>query len=141
MSSFNSWTETILMIILFVGVFSLITYNLNQEFGQSFEVPFLNFTNNSYQDLKNYQGNATQQIDEGEVQFNQEQGITLKTSFALAKGILNTIWRFITGGFIRDAVATLGLGKAGDQLADILQILFFISMIFALLYLLFKVMP
>lgn len=139
MSSLNSWTETILFSIGFILILGFLVAGMNSLYNQDNNIPIIG--NNSLNEFEEYLGNSTNTINEGEVVFNQEQGITLKSSYALVKGLLSIIWNFITGGWINDVISLLNLGDVGYTLALLLRILYFVSVILALLYILFKVVP
>jgi len=137
MASISGWTETILLSLAFIAVFGLVVAGLNLQYGQNHN---LGITDNTTETLFiQYQDTAQSQIQGGEVEFDAQQGISLKESYGLTKDLINIIWTFLSGGFVEDIVSLLNLGTAGVALAKVFRILWFISLVFALLYALFKV--
>jgi|TARA_Y100000310_G_scaffold113968_1_gene112404 hypothetical protein len=137
MASVSGWTEGILISLLFLTVFGIVIAGMNIQYGENYN---LGLTDNSTEQLFiEYQDTAETQIKGGDVEFDAQQGITLKESYALTKDLINIIWTFLSGGFIEDLVSLLNLGTAGTALAVTLRILWFLSLVFALLYALFKV--
>jgi hypothetical protein len=137
MASVSGWVEGALFSLLFLSVLGIVLAGFNLQYGQSYS---LGVTDNTTQQLFiEYQDTAEQQIRGGEVQFDAETGISLKNSYGLAVDAISIIWSFLSGGFIENIVSLLNLGAAGTALATTLRILWFLSLVFALLYALFKV--
>lgn len=138
MGSVAGWTEGIILSLVFVAVLSLVIIDLNYTYGKDYATPF---TDNSgaEQLFINYQDTAQEQIQGGEVDFSADQGITLKSSYGLSKDAITIVWKFLSGGWIEQTVNAWNLGEAGTVLARGLRIIYFLSLVFALLYALFKV--
>lgn len=137
MGNISGWTEGIILTLLFVGVLTLIVGNFNLMYNQSYTLPI---SDNSTESLFiTYQDTAETQINTGEVQFDATQGVTLKSSYGMVKDATNIIWTFLSGGFIENVANMWNLSDSGILLARALRILWFLSLVFALLYALFKV--
>jgi hypothetical protein len=138
MGSIQGWTEGIILSLVFVAVLTLVVGNFNLMYNKSYTLPFAD-NSGSEQLFINYQDTAQSQIKGGEAQFDAQQGITLKSSWGLAKDAVTITWNFLSGGWIEQTVAAWNLGEAGTALARGLRIIYFLSLVFALLYALFKV--
>lgn len=140
MASLQGWTETILLSLLFVGVLSAVVIDMNIIYGENYAIPISDDSGSESLFIE-YQDTAQTQIEGGEVLLDAEQGITLKSSWGIVKDLVNVIWYFITGGWIANVIGYLNLGVAGILLSTTLRVLFFLSVIFAIIYILFKVKP
>ncbi len=137
MSSISGWTEGALFSILFVAVLSVIIGGFNVMYDEDNVVPFADNSGATTAFIES-QENANTQIQGGEAAFDAREGITLKSSWAITKDLMYVTWAFITGGWIEDTVGAVGLGESGTLLALYLRILYVGSLIFAILYVLFK---
>jgi hypothetical protein len=137
MGNISGWTEGILLTLAFVTILGLVIGGLNSQYGKSYS---LGITDNNTEELFiNYQDTASQQLKGGEVAFDAQQGISLKNSYGLATDAISISWSFLSGGFIEKAAQMWNVGAAGLVLAKALRIIWFLSLVFALLYALFKV--
>ncbi len=138
MAGVSSWTEGIIFSLMFLGILSLITVGFNNLYGGNNSIPIAD--NSGAEGLFiTYANTSQQQIEGGEVDFNAQQGITLKSSYGILKDVTKICWSFISGGWIEQIIGAWNLGEAGTILAKGLRILYFLSLVFALLYGLFKV--
>lgn len=133
----SGWTEGILLSLVFVAVIGIIIGSMNSWYGQSYSLGLSD--NETEQLFIDYQDSSEQKIQGGEVEFDASQGVTLKSSYGLVTDILSVIWNFLTGGWIESLFSLLGAGASGMALARALRILYFLSLVFALLYALFKI--
>jgi len=138
MSNISGWTEGILLTLAFVAILGVIFAAFNLDYGKNHSLG-LTDDSGAEQLFVEYQDTAEQQIKGGEVEFDATQGITLKSSYGMAKDAISIVWAFMSGGFIEKLVAMWGAGKAGMILARIIRVLWFLSVVFALLYALFKI--
>jgi len=139
MASVSGWTEVILLSLAFVAILGLVIGNFNFLYGGNNS---LGLSDNSTEQLfVNYQDTSQQQIKGGDVQLNAVQGITLKSSYGLVVDSMNIAWTFISGGWIEKLASYWNAGESGMALARTLRIIYFISLVFSLLYALFRVMP
>ena len=137
MASVSGWTEAILLSLAFVAVFGIVVAGLNLQYGKHHALGITDDTTEAL--FIEYQDTAQSQIQGGDVEFDAQQGISLKESYGLTKDLINIVWSFLSGGFIESIVSLLNLGASGVALAKAFRILWFISLVFALLYALFKV--
>ena len=137
MGNISGWTEGIILTLVFVTVLGIILTSFNILYGEQHS---LGLTDNTTEQLFiNYQDTAEEQIKGGDVEFDATSGITLKSSYGLAKDAIGIVWSFLTGGFIENIFEMLNAGEAAMALARGLRILYFLSLVFALLFALFKI--
>ena len=134
--SLSGWTEGILLSVLIVLILAGIITNMNGMYNQDHQIGLgTNTTKNAYVD---YQDTLQSQIASGEAEFSADQGLTLKSSWGILKSGVNIIWNFITGGWIETIVFYM---KLPAEVALIFRILYFLSIGFIILWILFKVKP
>jgi len=138
MASLSGWTEAIIFSLLFVGILGIVTVEFNLMYDETNEIPFTDKSGATAK-LENYMDTGSEQVEGGEVEFDAQTGITLKSSWGLITSLTSIVWSFISGGWIESIISAWNLGEAGGQLAFYLRIIYFISLIFAILYGLFKV--
>lgn len=137
--SITGWTEGILLSIAFVLILGIVITNMNGLHGKDFQIGL--GTDTSADEFINYQDTAGTQIGGGTASFDSVNGITLSSSWGMIKEAFNVIGSFITGGWIEQIFAYTNLGEAGQIIASYLRIIWFIGLIFAIVYILFKVKP
>jgi len=137
MGSISGWTEAILLSLAFIAILSVVIVSFNTMYGETYSLPITD--NGTETAFIEYQDTAQTQIDGEDVEFDAQQGITLKSSYGLTKDIIGIVWSFLTGGWIENIINMWNLGASGVILAKTLRILYFLSLVFALLYALFKV--
>jgi len=133
--SISGWVEGIALIILFMGLFGAVISNMNIHYGQDYQIGLGNQINGTRSALIGYQDTASSEITGGEAEFTTSQGLTLKSSWSILKSIGSVLWDFITGGFIETIVGWMHLNM---EVAIILRVLYFISVIFAVITVLFR---
>lgn len=137
MAVLSNWTEGILFSVLFATIITLTIAGFNSIYHQNYNTGLTD--NSTMQSFITYQDNAEKQINTGTLMSGGILGINLQQSYDMAKGAVNIVWSFISGGFIPKLASMLNLGESAMQLAIVLQIIYFLSIIFALLYVFFKV--
>lgn len=137
MGNVSGWTEGILLTLAFIAVLGLVVAGFNLQYGKSHSVGFSD--SETEQLFIDYQDTARSQIEGGDVEFDALQGISLKSSYGLAKDAISIVWTFLSGGFIEEAISNWNVGTAGTLFARAIRILWFLSLVFALLYALFKI--
>jgi len=137
MASVSGWTEGIILSLVFVAVLTVVIASFNLMYNKDYSLPFSD-SSGAEQSFITYQDTAQTQIEGGEVAFDASQGITLKSSWGLAKDAVGITWNFISGGWIETIISSWNTGEAGVLLGRGLRILYFLSLVFALLYALFK---
>jgi len=135
--SLSGWTEGILFSLAFVIIFGLVVTNFNGLYNQNNQIGL--GTNTTADSLINYQDTAGDKILGGEADFESTAGITLSSSWGITKEVFNIVGSFLTGGWIEQVFEMINLGEPGQVWAKYLRILWVLSLIFAILYILFKV--
>jgi hypothetical protein len=138
MGSVHGWGDTIIFSLLFVSILSLVVADLNVNYGKNNAIGFTDDSGTN-QRFITYQDTSKQQLEQGDVEFNAISGISLKSSWGIAKDFVTICWDFLTGGWIQEIVKSWGLGQVGTVLALGLRMIYFISLVFGLLYALFKI--
>lgn len=138
MGNISGWAEGILLTLAFVAVLGVVIAGFNVQYDKDYDLG-LTDTSGAEQLFIQYQSTAEQQIQGGEVEFDAVSGITLKSSYGITKDAINIAWTFISGGFIERLANAWGVGESGLILARTIRILYFLSLVFALLYALFKI--
>jgi len=135
--SLSGWSEGILLSLAFVLVLGLVVTNFNGMYEEDYQLGL--GTNTTANNFIDYQDTASQQISGGEADFDSVSGITLKSSWGMTKEVFNIVASFITGGWIEQIFDFTNAGEGGQILAKFLRVLWFLSLVFAILYILFKV--
>jgi hypothetical protein len=136
MGNVSGWTEGILLIVGFVVVLSLVVGGFNGLYGKSYSVPLIDDTT---QDFIDYQTSAKDQLQEGDVDVGTANGITLKSSYDILMQGVNAVWTFLSGGWIPNIAVMLNADTPGVTLAHFLQIIWILSLISGILYVLWRV--
>lgn len=135
MTNFSHWIEGIALIVLFSILITGVVGNFNYLYGKSNDVGLgMNSTKNSLIDM---QDTSQEKVTEGDTSFNSMWGLNLFSSWALIKQIAGVVWSFITGGFVEN-IATNMMGLPAE-VGLIFRILYFMSIILFILYILFKI--
>jgi len=137
--SLSGWIEGILLSIAFVVIFGVIVVSMNNSYNQNNTVPIGD--NNATQQFVNYIDSASSEIRGGEADTQSDAGITLRSSWGITKSVFGVVGSVLSGGWIETAFSLTQLGDAGQIYAKYLRIIYVISLIFAILYILFKVTP
>jgi hypothetical protein len=132
--SLSGWTEGILLSVLIVMILGIVIQNMNGMYTENHQIGL--GTNTTKDAMVNYQGTLQSQIKGGEVEFSADQGLTLKSSWGILSSGINIVWDFLTGGWIETIVLYM---KLPVEVALIFRILYFLSIGFIVLWILFKV--
>jgi len=133
--SISGWVEVIIFSILFIGIFGSVVSNMNIHYGRDFQLGLGSQVNGTKSALISYKQSASEEIEGGEAEFTTTQGLTLKSSWDITKSLGSVIWDFITGGFIETICSYMRLAP---EVAIMLRVLYFISVILAIVAILFK---
>lgn len=134
--SMVGWTEGILLSVLLVVAFGIIIGGMNVKYDKNNQIGLGGNTTESA--FINYQSTLEREIGGGEVEFTAGEGLTLKSSWTVIKSGISIIWSFLTGGWIETIVMYLKLSSA---VALTFRILYFLSIGYIILTILFKVKP
>ena len=135
--SLSGWTEGILFSLAFVLILGLVVTNFNGLYDKDNQIGL--GTNTTADAFTNYQDTAGDQILGGEADFDSGSGITLASSWGVTKEVFSIVGTFLTGGWIEQVFEMINLGEPGQIWAKYLRVLWVLSLIFAILYILFKV--
>jgi hypothetical protein len=139
MGALAEWGTGIILSVIVLFAFTSIASEMNHLYNSDQNVELRDQTdiNNSFM---NYMDNSQERMG-GEIDLSSGNGITLKSSYDMVREFINLVWNFLSGGWIGDVIQLMNLGSVGARLAFWLRILYFVSLIFGLIYLLFKVNP
>lgn len=139
MGNLSMWSEGILLTLVFLSCLTIAIAGLNVMYGKDYSV---GLSDNSTESLFiTYQDSAAENIRGGEVTFDSTDGISLKSGYDLVVDAIEAIWNFITGGFIETLSTYFNLGAPMMLLAKTLRVIWFLSLVFGLIYLAWKVEP
>lgn len=138
-ANISKLATVVIISLAMLSVLGLIVASMNNQYSQNNTIPIND--NNYTQEFVNYLESSTTEISDGTADTQTDAGITLSSSWGITKSIMTTVSSVLTGGFIEEVVNTLNLGEAGQVYAVYLRILFILTIIFAILYILFKVKP
>lgn len=137
-ATLSGWQEAIIFSIAVLSIATIIIFGYNSIYGSNLSIG-LNDSSNSRSALVEYVQSGSDNLNGGEVDFSATQGIQVKSSWGLLKAGGNLVWNFFKGGWIEQNITALGLGPAGDILGLSLRILFNLSVIAGLLFVVSKV--
>lgn len=138
MASMEGFTEGVILSLLFISLLTIVTGSMNLAYNENYDVN-LNDDSGTEQKFIEYIDTSQTQIQGGEAEFDAQQGITVKSSWGLAKDGSSIIWSFFSGGFIEKLASAWHLGAAGTIFAKVFRMLYVLAMVYAMLYVLFKV--
>lgn len=139
MADLGGWTEAILLSLAGVAIVTIILTSMNLDYNKTYDVGITDGTTESL--FVTYTNQSQDRIQGGETTLDGGQGITLKDSYNLMKDLMNVLWTFLSGGWIEHLASMMNLGAAGMVMARVFRLLFVISLVFTLIYILFKVKP
>lgn len=139
MGNFSNWGEGIIFSLIFFLALVIILGNFNILYNKNYNLELESQVNDTKTRFVEYVGDSQTNINTGEVQTNANEGITLKSSYGIMKDFTSLVWTFLSGGWIEQNISYLNLGESGSALAWGLRILWVVSLVFAMLYALFKV--
>jgi len=137
--SLSGWTEGVLMSIAFILIVGLVITNFNGMYDQDNQIGLGTNTTAQTEDFITYADDAGNEVAGGSADFDSASGITLKSSWGITVEAFKITATFITGGWIEDVFNMINLGEAGQIWAKYLRVIWILSLIFAILYILFKV--
>jgi len=138
-ATMQGWVEGIGMMILFVIIFGVVVAGMNLLYSEDHNIEGLD--TDSYQAaLQTYESSQEEKLKGGEVDFESNNPISLKTSWDIVMSTLTLVWNFITGSWIQTIlVSYLKLGTIGITIAIILRGLLFVAVGFIVLRIIFRV--
>ncbi len=142
MANFSSWTETIVFTMAALLIITLVIMgSMDAQYGKNYGSQMSGgLADNSNSTSLFIQNNANlyNQTKSGTVGFNS-LGISLTTSWTMILNLIDTIFAFLSGGFILNLINALDVGAAGTILATALITVWWAGILYFGIYLLFKV--
>ena len=131
----SGWTEGILFTILIVGILGIIVGGMNVKYNKDYQIGLGgNVTENAFIE---YQSTLDREISGGEAVFDAQSGLTLKSSWGIIKSAGDIIWQFFGGGWIETIMTDYM--HLPPIVANTFRVLYFLSIGFIILKILFKV--
>ena len=127
MASTNTLLSGIVVTFLLVIMTGIVLTGFNDKMGTDHS---LGLDTSGLDDISGALGSAHNQTVEGEVT-QADDGLSLKSSWAISKGLFKVLWGFVSGSWINNVIGLLNLGEAGQYVALIFRILFSIESTFA----------
>jgi len=134
--SLSGWVEGILLALLVVTLLGLFIGGFNGLYDKNHDIGLGG--NSTTEAFIDYQESLESEITQGEAEFTSDEGLTLKSTWAILKSLGTIVWDFLTGGWIETATNYM---KLPVQVGLIFRILYFVSIGLIILYLLLKVKP
>jgi hypothetical protein len=139
-ASLAGWLEGGIAICLILTLFALLIVRMNADYGVNHDPTFGISNSLTQQQFIDYQ-NTIEQGMQGEATTSSLTGISLGTTWTMAKFGLSIAFGVVTGQWIQNAVGLLNLGEAGTALGIILRLLFVSSVGLILLRMILKINP
>lgn len=136
-ATLGGWTEAILLSVLFIFAFASVIVGMNAKYNKNYDGTLGLAPDAIQEQFADYQ-NSLQTSSQGDATFTSVNGLSLSTSWALIKSTGNLVWGFITGGWTEKLVYAMHFPA---YFALIFRILWFCSIGFIILTILFKVRP
>ena len=134
-SSFEGWTEGMVLSILFVIIFGVVVIGgMNTLHDGDNEVVGFD-TDNIQDELTDYRQNQQTNIEGGTTSFTAVVGLVLGTSWDIILGLLSLLMYFVGGGWLSTLASYL---MFPDIVGTLLQTLWVISLGFIILRMLFN---
>lgn len=137
MAVLSGWTETILLSLAFVIVITVGVAGMNGMYHKSNVIPLVD--NHTMSSFVSFANSSQKDIHGGTVLTGSVFGVNIAQSYKILLGVLDLVWNFISGGWINSLAGMMMLGASGMWLATVFQIIWFLSILFGLLYIFFKV--
>jgi hypothetical protein len=133
-------TEMILALCLIMGCLLLIVNDLNVKYHQNNNPTYGISSNNTLDAFKNSQDSVKTGLA-GEATTNEVLGLSVVSSWGLAKALIGLVFEFVNGQWIQNAVALLNLGAIGQTVGLVLRLLYILAVAYIFLTIVFKVRP
>jgi len=130
----GGWIAGVLFAVLIVILLGMSFGSMNDKYNQSYELEGL-ATQETLDKLVDYQNTVDNELKEGEAGFTDE-GISLSSSWSILSSVRTIVWSFVTGGWILTLVYYMGLPLI---VGTIFRTLYFMSVVFIILKILFKI--
>lgn len=135
MASFENWTKTLSLTLLFVLLFGLVLGTLNDTYSKDFDIGIDTSAIQEQGALATATIGADGQVTDGEVT-QQDDGLSLSSSWAVSKTIYSMVKGIISGNLIHTII--VDMMQLPSAIALVLQMLFWASLIFIVIKLFFR---
>lgn len=132
--SIGLWAEVVIMCLLAVILLNQIIGGFNLFYNEDHQLGL--GTNATETALIQYSTAARSEINSGEPDYTTTEGLSLTSSWSIAKSVFVTMWDFVSGNWIDTLVYWM---KMPVEVAILFKTLYLISLILGILYILFKV--
>lgn len=138
-NNMGSWTEGIIIMMLFLVGATILIADFNTNTGTNSSLGISSSAESSLADFNELADSSKTNIDEGQTSLTSF-GLTLLSSWSLAKGILGILWDTLTGQWINYIILNLLqiANPMGGILVAVFKTLFLISLVLAIIKLFFK---
>lgn len=130
----GGWITGVLFAVLIVILLGMGFGAMNNQYNQTYELEGL-ATQETLDRLVDYQDTVDSELKEGDAGFTDD-GLTLSSSWAILSSVRTIVWSFVTGGWILTLVYYMGLPLI---VGTIFRTLYFMSVVFIILKILFKI--
>lgn len=131
-----SWTEGIIICLIFIIATTVVVSNFNTRYGTNNTI---GLDTSSLDEFNSLADSSNAQINEGQTSLTSF-GLTLLSSWALAKGIFGVLWSFFNGQWINYIILNMlqVANPIGSIIAVTLRVLFLLSLVLAIIKLFFR---
>jgi len=135
----STWIEGIVLTLTFVLIIVILVVELDNTYNMNYAPGIGGIVDNStIESFKAFRTTSQNQMNSSNVVSNLI-GINIVSSYDIFKGAIGIIWNFLSGGFIDNIINYLTLGASGVALATAFKIIWFLTIVWAGLYVFFKV--
>ena len=135
-STLTTWIFTISLLLLTILVVQTQIINpMNDIYNKTYQT---GMNTSGLQDLENLKTNTDAELQGSEASQTSE-GLTLKSSWTIGRSIYQTIVDFIGGNFIHHLI--VDVLDLPEEVANVLVVLIWISLILIIIYIFMKVVP
>lgn len=132
--SFSGWMEAIVFSVLLVLMLGLVFAEMNTIHDEEYNLGL--GTDSVITEITGLQEALQTKTDTGEVSFVTAVGMTLTSSWDIITSIMTVLWNFLTGSWV-ETIA--GYMRLPPMVGILFRALYFLSIGFVLLKILFKV--
>ena len=138
-ATYGGIIEIMLFIVLFIAVITIIGVSMNATYEKNNDLTFGIVTNDTMNDLTEYQKTLDNSTKEGGMSFSSLGILQLLTLPKMINGIMSLTWSFVSGNFINAIVDAMNLGDYSFIVIVVFKLLYFIGLGLILLKILTKV--
>jgi len=138
-ASLSGWTEAALFVSLFVLLVITLFANMNVKYNKNYDGTFglSDLATTTKSGLSDYQTTLQQNVNTGQAS-STGLGLSLTTTWGIVSAGAQIMWQFVSGGYVEQLCGLAGLPIV---VAQIIRILFVLSIGFIIIKLLTKIKP